>query len=122
MADFGWISSGGLLMDTTGDISLVAGYTEVQSLVISRLKASVEGWQIYTFGANLENRIGDLTSTVAVKIQRQVAQSLSDILSAGMYSVKVIIVGETAQLYVFVNNTAVVTATISATSVSITGA
>lgn len=122
MADYAWASGGGTLLDNTGDISFSTGFAEIQDLVITRLKASSEGWQLYDLSANLEDRIGDRISTnLQTKIQRQVTQALSDILTTGMYQIKILTVGNTMQLYVFVNNTAVATATITPDGVSITG-
>ena len=91
MVDFRWMSQGGLLLDGDGDIALTSASTleSLEDLVRTRLKAAYDGWQLYKIGADLEaTAIGKINSAeLEIKVRRQAATSLSDILSPGSYEV-----------------------------------
>ena len=58
--DFRWMSRGGVLLDSTGDVSFTQTPWEcLRSMVNSRLKAAFDGWKSYQIGADLENIDGD---------------------------------------------------------------
>lgn len=118
--DFLWCTSGGVLVDGTGDISFSSPTQELVDMVYTRVKASTEGWQLYTIGANLSSRIGCIvTPTLCSKLQTQVSNSLSDILIAGSYQVQTLATGNTIDLFILVNGTAILTATVTQTSVQV---
>lgn len=121
--DFLWCTSGGVMVDGTGDISFSTPNQELIDMVYTRVKASTEGWQLYTLGANLDARIGCLiTPTLCTKLQTQVSNSLSDILTAGSYQVQTLATGNTVDLFVIVNSTAILTVTVTQTSVQVISA
>ena len=115
--DFRWMSRGGVLLDSTGDVSFTQSPWEcLRSMANSRLKAAFDGWKSYQIGADLENVIG---STVAAElettIQRQVESSMSqDFLPMGSFTVSTLKVGNQAyQVFVFIQNQLVASTTVS---------
>jgi len=107
-ADFSWQSKGGLLLDASGDIALTASPWEcLRSMVNSRLKAALDGWQLYQIGAGLEDLIGStLNQELEITIQRQVEASLTqDFLPIGSFTVSTLAVGnQSIQVFVFIQN------------------
>ena len=90
MVDFRWMSKGGLLLDGDGDIAVTGAATleSIVDLVRSRLKAAYDGWQLYRIGADLEANIGQInTAELEIKVRRQAAGAIGDILPAGAYEV-----------------------------------
>jgi len=52
---------GGVLLDGNGDIALCDSALEsVRDIVRSRLKADLNGWQLYPIGADLQSQIGEM--------------------------------------------------------------
>ena len=90
MVDFRWMSKGGLLLDGDGDIAVTSAATleSIVDLVRTRLKAAYDGWQLYRIGADLEANIGQInTAELEIKVRRQAAGAIGDILPAGAYEV-----------------------------------
>jgi len=118
MVDFRWMSKGGLVLDSTGDISLTATPWEcLATMVNTRLKAAIDGWKLYQIGADLENLIGTtVAAELELSIQRQVQSALSqDFLPTGSFTVSTLLVGpQTIQVFVYVQNQLVASTTVSA--------
>ena len=104
--DYKWMSSGGILLDGSGDIATtIEGSTEsIIDMVRTRLKADLDGWKLYRIGADLNSRIGDLvTEELEIKIRRQVTESLSkDFLPRGAFQVETIPKGSGVTVLVYV--------------------
>ena len=115
--DFRWMSRGGLLMDSTGDVSFTQSSWEcLRSMANSRLKAAFDGWKLYQNGADLDNLIGStVTTELETTIQRQVESSMSqDFLPVGSFTVSILPVGDqTYQVFVFINNQLLASTTVS---------
>lgn len=117
MVDFRWMSSGGLLIDGSGDIACTASDSmeSINSVISSRLKAALKGWKLYNIGADLRERIGDTVSQeTELAIRRQVTQCLSSsFLPAGSFQVETLSDGTQIHVYVYVNNQLVGKATVT---------
>ena len=99
--DYLWMSSGGVLMDGTGDIALTtSSWQSTIDIMRSRIKATLNGWQLYPFGADLESEIGQaVEQEVQTQIQQRVTASLTyQFLPAGAFQVKTRAVGDTRSL------------------------
>jgi hypothetical protein len=118
MTDFRWMSQGGLVLDSTGDISFTASPWEcLAAMINTRLKAALDGWKLYAIGADLENLIGTtVAAELELSIQRQVQASLSqDFLPTGVFTVSTLVVGpQTVQVFVYVQNQLIAATTVSA--------
>jgi len=118
MTDFRWMSQGGLVLDSTGDISFTASPWEcLTAMVNTRLKAALDGWKLYRIGADLENLIGTtVAAELELSIQRQVQASLSqDFLPTGSFTVSTLVVEpQTVQVFVYVQNQLIAATTVSA--------
>jgi hypothetical protein len=104
VVDFKWMSRGGLVIDSTGDIAFTDNSFEaVQAMVVSRLKADLDGWQLYQIGADLDSVIGNTVSEeVETTIQKQINTSLTNqFLSAGSFTVETIALSNMIQIYVY---------------------
>lgn len=122
MPDFRWMSRGGTLIDSTGDIASWGSMEEsVVDVVRSRLKAAVNGWKAYAIGAGLQDRIGDTVDPeLEIKIQRQVADSLTrSFLSRSDFSVKTIAQGDQIRVLVYINRKLVAQAMVSPDQVEV---
>ena len=62
--DFKWGTIGGIFLDGAGDIAVTDPTTNESliDMVVTRLKAKLDGWQLYRIGADLERRLGDLAN------------------------------------------------------------
>lgn len=114
------MSEGGLLLDAYGDLAVTADITSDSTvdLVNTRLKAALNGWQLYAIGADLQSRIGQLADPeIEIRIQRQVVQSLSDILPRGSYEVQTLLLDDGVTVLVYLNgqliNTQIVPASLN---------
>ena len=57
MPDFQWTSAGGVLLDAIGDIAVYdTPMDSIQNMVRTRIKADLDGWQLYQIGADLRSR------------------------------------------------------------------
>lgn len=117
--DYAWIpGGGGILLDGTGDIAITDPTThdDIMAIVRSRLAASLNGFQLYSIGADLENVIGTTyPSETGVEIQRQIIQSLSGdgFVSKKALAVQTILVGTTLQVLVYLNGSLLTQASVS---------
>jgi hypothetical protein len=113
------MSRGGILLDGTGDIALTdpMGLESIQDMVRTRLKAALNGWKLYSIGADLQNCLGNTAiEELETAMSQQVHQSLTkSFLRAGTFQVETIIEptvgnsGATATIYVFLNNSLLAT-------------
>lgn len=114
MQDFSWQSNGGLLLDTTGDIALTepSGRQSLQDMIVTRLKAAIDGWQLYNIGSDLRSAMGNIVSEeIEVTLQRQVTQSLTNqFLNKGDFTVQTLADGDLITVYVYVNSSLIATA------------
>jgi len=114
--DFRWTSLGGILLDGSGDIATtLSAKEEISTMVATRLKAATGAWKLYTIGANLKSFIGSsigINTNTELAIKRQVTSSLSDILSAGSFSVQTINMGNEIQVLVYLGQTLLTTQTV----------
>lgn len=118
MIDYRWMSSGGLLMDGTGDIDTYNTPLEsTVDMVRTRIKASLNAWQLYSLGADLQNFIGNVSdSELEVQIQRQVLSSLSrGYLPTNVFNVVTTRLGNTITVFVYIQKQLVATAIITRT-------
>lgn len=116
MADFRWMSSGGILRDGSGDIAnTLNSLEEMESMVASRVKAAVDGWKLYPIGAGLDSFQGSpVNQNTELSLQRAVIASLTrQFLPAGSFTVQTISVGGTIELYVYIQKTLVFQSTVT---------
>src|SRR4051812_10878760 len=114
--DYRWMSKGGILLDGTGDIAFTSSPMEVAiSMVRSRLKAAIDGWQLYRIGAGLEDYVGNTSDAAAeISIRRRVLQALSNkYLPASAFDVRTLRLGGDIQVFVYINQTLIAEATIN---------
>jgi hypothetical protein len=121
--DYRWQSFGGILLDGTGDIALTepTGLESLQDMVRSRLKAALNGWKLYSIGADLQSTLGQAAiQELETTINRMVQQSLTkQFLQPGVFQVETLIeptvgnAGATASVYVFLNQSLIATAVVT---------
>ena len=80
-------------------------------MITTRLKAAVNGWKLYAIGAGLDIYPGNpVNSNTELSIQRAVTASLTrQFLPSGSFTVQTLAVGNTIEIYVYVNQTLVAT-------------
>ena len=112
--DYRWQSLGGILLDSTGDIALSepTGLESLEDMIRSRLKAAVNGWQLYAIGANLQSAMGTVVSEeLEITLQRLVASSLTNqFLQQGDFQVATLAEGDMVTVFVYINSTLIATA------------
>jgi hypothetical protein len=116
VVDFKWMSRGGLLIDSSGDISFNATTLEsIQDMIATRLKAAANGWQSYTIGADLESLIGSTDpEEIEIAIQKQITQSLTNqFLQKGSFTVQTISSGKLVNVYVYIQETLVASTSVN---------
>src|ERR1039458_2602401 len=111
-----------MLVDGSGDIACTDPSTldSVQDIVKSRLKAALNGWQLYSFGADLQARVGDtIDPELDVNLRRQVCRAMTDdFLPRNAFDVRTLAFGDTIQVMVYLNNQVIAQATLSRTNPS----
>jgi hypothetical protein len=114
--DWSWMSDGDLLL-SGGDIYATDPTTlaSIQDMVGTRLKASLTGWQLYTIGADLQARLGDtISNELNLTLRRQINQSLTNqFLPRGSFTVQGIVDNGMIQLFVYVNQSLIATASLN---------
>jgi hypothetical protein len=106
--DLRWMSQGGTLIDGTGDLAITLSVTEeMETMVMTRLKAAIDGWKLYQIGADLDSFRGDpVNQNTELSIQRQVTAVLQkQFLQAGSFSVQTLAVGNVITVLVYLNKT-----------------
>jgi hypothetical protein len=118
--DFSWFSSGRIISDGLGDISLSGGLQEILDMCATRIKVSAEGWQLYIIGANLDSQIGaTIDPNLAAAVQIQMSNAISDLLPTSMYSIQTLVTGNNLDAWLMINNQAVLQATITPDSIQV---
>lgn len=113
--DFTWMSQGGVLMDHNGDIALGTADQGTLDLINSRLKSALDGWKLYSIGANLQSFTGIAIDSVTQRsIQSAVVAALSNqFLPNGSFQIQTSKTGNAIDIYIFVNSTLVSQANIT---------
>jgi hypothetical protein len=105
--DFQWMSSGGILLDGAGDIAVTreGSLDSIRDIVRSRLKAALQGWQLYAIGADLQRLVGQTVSAeLETTVVRQIQTALSaNFLPRGTFDVKTLTLNDSIQAIVFLN-------------------
>jgi hypothetical protein len=116
MPDFRWQSFGGILLDGSGDIATtLSSAEEISTMISTRLKAAVNGWQLYSIGAGLNLYPGNpVNANTEASIVRAVTSSLTNqFLSSGSFTVQTLAVGNTIEIYVYVGSTLVASTSVT---------
>ena len=119
MIDFLSMSCGGVLLDGSGDIALNSDpMVSITDIIRSRLKADIDGWKLYRIGADLNSFIGTPNNEeLETAIKRRVTSCLNNnFLPQGSFSVKTLRTGDSMNIFVYINNTMVVSAIVSLTN------
>lgn len=122
LVDWAWMSNGDLLL-SGGDIGTTDPSTlaSIQDMVRTRLKAAIDGWQLYPIGADLVARLGDtIDAELNITLRRQVNNSLTNqLLPRGSFNVKSIADHGLITIFVYINQSLIASATLNpATGVS----
>src|SRR5271156_172213 len=116
LVDWLWMSQGDLLL-AGGDIGTTDPTTlqSIQDMVRTRLKAALDGWQLYSIGADLQARLGDtIDQELNITLRRQVNQSLTNqFLPRGSFNVQSITDHQTITLFVYINQSLIASATLN---------
>jgi hypothetical protein len=118
MADLRWQSYGGVLIDGTGDLALTtSAQEEIETMVATRLKASLNSWKLYSIGAGLDSFEGSplgINQNTTLAIQRQVNAALTyQLLPAGSFTVSTVVFGNEVEVLVYIGKSLVASTTVS---------
>lgn len=116
MADFRWMSAGGILLDGTGDIATTLNsLEELESMITTRLKAAVNAWKLYSIGAGLDIFPGNpVNSNTELSIQRAVTSALTrQFLPSGSFTVQTLAIGSSIEIYVYIQQTLITSTTLT---------
>jgi hypothetical protein len=109
--DFMWMSSGGLLLDSSGDLAFTNNSNQsLIDMTITRLQADLDAWKMYPgLGADLDALIGETESAeLEITIQKQLNQSLANnFLPKGSFTVETISIANIINIYVYIQGTLV---------------
>jgi hypothetical protein len=113
--DLRWTSLGGTLLDGNGDIAMGTPAESLSDMIRTRLKADLNGWKLYTIGADLANRVG---STIDSELQSSITRSVESVLQnqllrPGTFTVKTVPMGGLIKIYVYVQQNLVTTVQVS---------
>lgn len=116
LVDWSWMSQGDLLL-SGGDIATTDPTTlaSLQDMVRTRLKAALDGWQLYSIGADLAARLGDTIDTeLNITLRRQVNNSLTNqLLPRGSFTVKSLTDNGMITIFVYINQTLIASASLN---------
>lgn len=116
LVDFAWMSQGDILL-AGGDVATTDPSTlqSIQDMVRTRLKASLNGWQLYPIGADLQARIGDtINAELNIRLRQQVNISLTNqFLPRGSFVVKSVTDNELITIFVYLNQSLIASATLN---------
>jgi hypothetical protein len=103
-------------VDGTGDLALGSPDESLQDMIQTRLKAAIDGWQLYRIGADLDNLIGrTVDAELELTIKRQVEAALTqDFLPRGSFQVKTLPNGTLIQVFVYINDSLMATVQVNA--------
>ena len=115
--DLRWQSRGGVLLDASGDLSFTQTPWEcLRSMANTRLKAALDGYKLYSIGADLARLIGStVPAELETDIVRQVESSLTrEFLPIGSFTVSTLRIGSKAcQVFVFLQNQLLASTTVN---------
>jgi phage baseplate assembly protein W len=123
MIDLLWMSKGGLLLDGTGDLASTDDVgVSVVDITRSRLKAALNGWKLYAFGADLQSLVGETVNPeIEVTLQRQVYTALTDnFLPRAAVTVTTLAYGDTIRVLVYLSQTLLAQAVIANSTKEVT--
>jgi hypothetical protein len=116
LVDFAWMSQGDILL-AGGDIATTnpATLQSIQDMVRTRLKTSLNGWQLYPIGADLQARIGDtINAELNIRLRQQVNISLTNqFLPRGSFIVKSVTDNGLITIFVYLNQSLIASATLN---------
>lgn len=116
LVDWLWMSQGDVLL-AGGDIGTTDPTTlqSIQDMVRTRMKAALDGWQLYSIGADLQARLGDtIDQELNITLRRQVNQSLTNqFLPRGSFNVQSMTDNQTILIFVYINQSLIATATLN---------
>lgn len=115
--DFRSSSRGGMLMDGTGDIAYTVDALESkQDITRSRLRAALDGFQLYPIGAGLNKALGQANSNeVEVVLKRRTVATLTNgFMPSGSFTVRTLRLGDAMTVFVYNQDTLLASATVSA--------
>ena len=109
-----WGQNGGIYLDGTGDIAQSSPNDCLADMVRTRLRARLQGWQLYAIGADLATLPGTTCdATAELMAQRMVTAALSNsFLPQGSFQVQTTRAGGQLNVYVFLSNTLLAQATV----------
>lgn len=116
--DYKWMSDGGFLLDGSGDLALTDSPMEcATAMVRSRLKAAIDGWQLYRIGCGLEDYLGGTSDSAAeTSIRRRVLAALSNrYLPSSSFDVKTLRLGEQVQVFVYMQQRLIASISVNTT-------
>lgn len=116
LTDWSWMSQGDLLL-AGGDIATTNPSTlaSLQDMVRTRLKAALNGWQLYSIGADLAARLGDtVDAELNITLRRQVNNALTNqFLPRGSFNVQSLQDFQTITIFVYLNQSLIASATVN---------
>lgn len=116
LVDWSWMSQGDLIL-AGGDVATTDPTTlnSLQDMVRTRLKAALDGWQLYSIGADLQARLGDtIDQELNITLRRQVNQALTNqLLPRGSFNVQSVLDHGTITLFVYINQSLIASATLN---------
>lgn len=116
LVDWGWQSQGDLLLDGQDIATTNPGtLTSLQDMVRTRLKATLNGWQLYSIGADLAARLGDtVDAELNITLRRQVNNSLSNqFLPRGSFTVTSVVDNSVITIFVYIGQSLIAAATLN---------
>ena len=103
--DFKWMSQGGILLDGNGDIATTTpnSLEAIRSVAVSRLKANLNGWQLYNIGADLVSFLGNVVdSELELSIRRKISDCLtSNFLPKNSFQIETYVTGTVIRVLVY---------------------
>lgn len=116
LVDWVWMSQGDLIL-SGGDIATTdpSSLDSLKDMVRSRLKAALDGWQLYSIGADLHARLGDtVDAELNITLRRQINQSLTNqFLPRGSFNVQSFTDRGVVNLFVYLNQSLIASATLN---------
>lgn len=116
LVDWVWMSQGDLIL-SGGDIATTdpSSLDSLKDMVRSRLKAALDGWQLYSIGADLQARLGDtVDAELNITLRRQINQSLTNqFLPRGSFNVQSFTDRGVVNLFVYLNQSLIASATLN---------
>lgn len=114
MSDLLWQSNGGTLLDGTGDLAMGNAEDSMKDMIRTRIRAALNGYKLYAIGADLKRELGNANiAERETRIQQKVSSALTrGFLNPTAFSVETLAAGESLQIFVYVFQQLMVTATL----------